>query len=62
MNKLTVVIAAIVLAALVGIPPVIGSFTEQRIMAQAERLETMTDSAYSFEVLEYEGGWFEPFR
>ncbi len=58
MNKLTVVIAAIVLAALVGIPPVIGSFTEQRIMAQAERLETMTDSAYSFEVLEYEGGWF----
>lgn len=58
MNKLTVVIAAIVLAALVGIPPVIGSLTEQRIMAQAEWLETMTDSAYSFEVVEYKGGWF----
>jgi len=58
MNKFTVVIAAIFLAALMGIPPVLGSFTEQRIMAQAERLETMTDSAYSFEVLEYEGGWF----
>jgi hypothetical protein len=58
MNRLTVVIASVVLAALVGIPPVIGSFTEQRIMAQAERLETMTDSAYSVEILEYEGGWF----
>jgi hypothetical protein len=52
MNKYAITGAAAVLAALVGIPPVIGSFTEQRIMAQAEQLETMTDSAYSFEVVE----------
>lgn len=58
MNKPAVIITAVVLAALLGIPPVIGSFTEERIMAQAQRIEGMSDNAYRIEILEYEGGWF----
>ncbi len=58
MNKLAVVLAAIVLAALLGIPPVIGSFTESRVIEQAQRIEDMSGNAYRIELLEYEGGWF----
>ena len=58
MTKYAVAGAAVVLAALVGIPPVIGSFTEARIMAQAERIETLSEDTYRIEVLDYEGGWF----
>ena len=58
MNKYAVAGAAAVLAALVGIPPVIGSFTEARVIAQAQRIETLSQDAYRIEVLDYEGGWF----
>ncbi len=58
MNNYAVAGAAAVLAALVGIPPVIGSFTEARVMAQAQRIETLSQDAYRIEVLDYEGGWF----
>ena len=58
MNKPVAAIAVIAAVAVVGIPPVIGAFTEQRVMAQAERLEAMGDNAYNFGVFEYEGGWF----
>jgi hypothetical protein len=58
MNKPVAAIVVLVAVAVIGIPPVIGSFTEQRVMAQADRVESMSDNAYNFEVLEYEGGWF----
>ncbi len=58
MNKYAAAGAAAVLAALVFIPPVIGSFTEARVMAQAERIETLSEDTYRIEVLDYEGGWF----
>jgi uncharacterized protein YdgA (DUF945 family) len=58
MNKYAVTGAAVVLAALVGVPPVIGSFTEARVMAQARRIETLSQDAYRIEVLDYDGGWF----
>ncbi|MFL2546846.1 MAG: DUF945 family protein [Candidatus Rariloculaceae bacterium] len=58
MNKTVAAIVVLVAVAVIGIPPVIGSFTEQRVMAQAERVGSMSDDTYNFEVLEYEGGWF----
>jgi uncharacterized protein YdgA (DUF945 family) len=58
MNKPVAAVVVVTAVAVVGIPPVIGAFTEQRIMAQAERIEAMSDNTYNFEVLEYEGGWF----
>ena len=58
MNKLAVAGVAVSLAVLIGIPPVIGSFTEARVMEQAQQIETLTDNAYRLEVLDYEGGWF----
>ena len=58
MSKPVAAIAVVAAVAVIGIPPVIGAFAEQRIMAQAERIESMSDSTYNFEVLDYEGGWF----
>lgn len=58
MNKFAVAGIVLSLAVLLGIPPVIGSFTEAQVMAQAQRIETLSGNAYHFEILEYEGGWF----
>lgn len=58
MNKFAVAGIVLSLAVLLGIPPVIGSFTEARVMAQAERIETLSEDTYRIEVLDYEGGWF----
>lgn len=58
MRKIVAAIVTIIAAAVIGIPPLIGNLTEQRIMAQAELAKAMTDKAYDFEVLEYNSGWF----
>ena len=58
MNKPVAAIVVVAAVLVIGIPPVIGTFTEQRVMAQAEQFEAMADNAYNFEVREYDSGWF----
>ena len=58
MRKTVAAILTIIAAAIIGIPPLIGNFTERRVVAQVELTKAMTDKAYDLEILEYNSGWF----
>ena len=58
MSKAVVVIAAVALIFVVGAPPVIGALTELGLRRHAETIETIPETPYRLDVVDYEGGWF----
>jgi uncharacterized protein YdgA (DUF945 family) len=51
-------VIAVVVAVLLGMPPVVGLFTEDRLAARTLAIEEQTDNGYQLEIIEFDGGWF----
>ncbi len=58
MNKTFVVAIVVVAVVCLGTPPVIGALTERGLRMYSDTAETLADSPYDVEVIEYDGGWF----
>ena len=58
MDKAVFAIAIVVLLVVLGVPPVIGAFTERGLKQHAETIQTVLTTPYRLNVVDYEGGWF----
>jgi len=51
-------VLAVVAAVLLGMPPVVGFFTENSLAARTQAIEEQSDNSYQLEMIEYDAGWF----